>query len=72
MTPEQLAQAVKDRLAQCDQIHIGTLADDIGAPVQDVAAIVRQLPEWHMGEVTGTITRAKPTHGRLEVEGHPV
>ena len=57
-----LTEEINATMGQHDRIHAQTLAEDLGRDINEICAVVRQMPDLKLYEVTLTITKLGPEH----------
>ena len=69
-----LSEKINEMMGQHDRIHAQTIADDLGRDINEICAVVRQMPDLKLHEVTLTITKRGPEHDdpHDEITGVPV
>ena len=61
MNHAQLAKLIRAHMAMHEQISLSQLSEDVNAETFEVAAMLRQMPQYQLGEITQTVTHRRPT-----------
>lgn len=69
-----LSEEINAKMKHFDRIHAQTLAEDLGRDINEICAVVRQMPHLKLYNVTLTITKRGPEHDdpHDEITGVPV